>query len=58
MKCVLCGFEFSESEALKTCQGCPIRNCDMFRCPNCGYETLPEPKLVKFLKRRLKHGDK
>ena len=54
MKCVFCGYEFSEDEALKACKGCPIRKCDMMRCPNCGYEILPEPKLVKFLKRREK----
>ena len=58
MKCDFCGFEFSEEEALESCSGCPIKKCGMNRCPNCGYEILPEPGLIKFLKRRSKHENK
>jgi rubredoxin len=54
MKCVFCGYEFSEKEGVGACKGCPMAKCDMIKCPNCGYETLPEPKLVKFFKRWLK----
>jgi DNA-directed RNA polymerase subunit RPC12/RpoP len=58
MKCSFCGHDFSENEGIKTCSGCPIANCNMVKCPHCGYEILPEPKWIKSLKRRLKHADK
>lgn len=58
MKCAFCGYEFDENEGIKACGGRPIANCNMIRCPKCGYETLPEPKLIKFLKRRLRRGNK
>ncbi len=58
MKCLFCGHNFTIDEALKSCKGCPIRKCDMMKCPNCGYEILPEPKLIKLLKRRRKNENK
>jgi hypothetical protein len=58
MKCPFCAFDFSENEAIKACRGCPIANCNMLKCPQCGYEMFPEPKWIKSLKRRLQHGDK
>ncbi|BDZ70900.1 DNA helicase PriA [Methanobacterium petrolearium] len=53
MKCKICGCVFDENKRSNTCQGCPVHNCNMIRCPNCGFEQLPESKtgskLAKFL---------
>jgi rubredoxin len=53
MKCALCGFEYNEKESLKACSGCPMSKgkCGLHKCPNCGYETPEEPKLIKFIKK-------
>ncbi|KNF09193.1 hypothetical protein CLPU_4c02390 [Gottschalkia purinilytica] len=52
MKCSFCGYEFNEEESLKGCSSCPMsKNCDKYKCPNCGYEILKEPKFIKFLKK-------
>ncbi|UCE73168.1 MAG: hypothetical protein JSV56_09010 [Methanomassiliicoccales archaeon] len=53
-KCQFCGFEFSEKEAESACSSCPISSCEKLCCPNCGYEHLPEPKLIKLLRDRRK----
>jgi hypothetical protein len=61
MKCSLCGFKFDEDESISCCEGCALsRNCNMIRCPNCGFEVPAEPKLIKVLKklRRGKNGSK
>lgn len=62
MKCLLCGYQFDETKTLATCNACLGPSCKKIKCPNCGYETLPEPeigsKLVNFLKRRFKNEDK
>lgn len=62
MKCALCGHVFDESKRLEICKGCLGSGCKKIRCPNCGYEILPEPeiasKIVKFLKRRFKSENK
>jgi len=51
MKCPLCGYEFQEADAEASCQGCPMAGgCHMVKCPNCGYDVLKEPKLIKALK--------
>lgn len=48
MKCSLCGFEFSEKNAQKACSGCIItKSCNLVKCPNCGYESPVESKLIK-----------
>ncbi len=45
MKCALCGFEFSESEAKRPCASCPLgAKCDLVCCPNCGYQAPREPR--------------
>jgi rubredoxin len=44
MKCKICGYVFDEKEKTATCQGCLTHNCKMVRCPNCGFEHLPEKK--------------
>jgi len=62
MKCTLCGHVFDENKRLEICKGCLGSGCKKIRCPNCGYEILPEPeigsKIVKFLKRRFKRENK
>lgn len=51
MKCGMCGRRFHDQEAIQTCTSCPIvSNCGLVRCPYCGYEMPPEPKLVQWLK--------
>ncbi|MEF8832342.1 MAG: hypothetical protein V5A66_02350 [Candidatus Thermoplasmatota archaeon] len=41
-KCPLCGNEFEEGE-VSACKSCPMGgNCKMTRCPNCGYEFIPD----------------
>lgn len=47
MKCKFCGYEFEESQCNDSCKHCKL-NCGKIRCPNCGYEEIPEPEsLVK-----------
>lgn len=59
MKCPLCGYQFEEEDVV-ACKGCPLfKGCNMVRCPNCGFETPAEPKLVKVMKKwRSKIGSK
>lgn len=41
-KCPLCGNEFGMGSAT-ACQSCPMGgSCNMIKCPNCGYEFIPE----------------
>jgi len=58
MKCALCGFNYNEKENL-ACRGCPMsgKRCRLSKCPNCGYETPLEPKLVKLIGRWRKNED-
>lgn len=62
MKCRICGHVFDENKKAENCKGCMGSKYKMIKCPNCGYETLPElkmePKLVDFLKRRAKNENK
>jgi len=62
MRCKICGYVFDETKKTETCQFCLESNCGMVRCPNCGYETIPESKadskLVNFLKKRFKSENK
>jgi hypothetical protein len=53
MKCALCGFEYGENDTIKACSKCPMSRgkCKLQKCPNCGYETPAEPKLIKFIKK-------
>jgi len=45
MKCSLCGFEFAQDQAQTACRNCPLmKGCKLIKCPNCGFETPPEPK--------------
>lgn len=60
MKCTLCGYEFNEKEAATGCAHCPMmRGCKLVKCPNCGFETPPEPAWLKRLKKeREPHENK
>lgn len=58
MKCTLCGYEFNESEAQKSCKCCPLAGgCKLIKCPNCGFETPPEPKWLKSLFKRKEKNE-
>ena len=57
-KCLFCGFEFLLEEAKSACSSCPISSCDKLRCPNCGYEYLPEPKLIRYIRTRRERKKK
>lgn len=51
MRCGLCGFRYDEKEAQKSCQSCPVtKGCRLIRCPNCGFETPPEPKWLTYIR--------
>ena len=53
MKCTLCGSVFDAKQAPTSCAHCPLRQgCKLIRCPNCGYETLPEPAWLNQLLNR------
>ncbi|MDD5450020.1 MAG: FeoA family protein [Candidatus Omnitrophica bacterium] len=59
IKCGLCGFEFDERTAGKSCGGCSLaKTCKLIRCPNCGYETPPEPRWLKVLLKNFKRPKK
>lgn len=51
-KCSFCGFEFNETESTASCSGCPMsKTCNKSKCPNCGYEILKEPGIIRFLRK-------
>jgi len=48
MKCALCGLDFDEKDAKRACSGCIMaKSCNLIKCPNCGYESPVESKLIK-----------
>jgi hypothetical protein len=48
VKCGFCGHKFIKEQADLSCKGCLIaKGCQLVKCPNCGYETLAEPKWLK-----------
>ena len=58
MKCSLCGFEFNEKETKSSCSGCYLAgNCELMKCPNCGFEMVPESKWIKKIIERLRKND-
>ena len=52
IKCEFCGFTFQKCDGI-SCDSCPI-NCKTVKCPNCGYEILPESKSYKFMEDNVK----
>ena len=58
MKCSLCGYEFDEKEAERTCKGCPVMaGCKLIKCPRCNFEMPPEPDRLKIFKKRRKSDE-
>lgn len=52
MKCSMCGAEFEADTANRSCSGCPLAgSCGLIRCPSCGYDNVPESRLVAWLRR-------
>lgn len=49
-RCTFCGMEFTEEQGISACGSCPLSNCNLVKCPNCGYESLPEAKSLTFIK--------
>ena len=49
--CPLCSKEIpQDAEQCRT--RCPMgKNCGLIRCPYCGYEMLPESRLVKLVRK-------
>ena len=52
IKCEFCGFTFQRCDGI-SCDSCPI-NCKTVKCPNCGYEILPESKSYKFIEDNIR----
>lgn len=58
MKCTLCGHLFNEKMADRACSGCSMmKGCKLIKCPNCGFETPPEPKWLKDLLKRRRSNE-
>jgi DNA-directed RNA polymerase subunit RPC12/RpoP len=52
MKCSFCGHDFDLDEAELGCRGCPLAvGCHLVRCPRCGYETLPDARLIEWMRK-------
>lgn len=50
MKCSLCGYEFNITDCKSGCAGCVMnKSCVSYKCPNCGYQEIPEPEWLKKL---------
>ncbi|CAH2031055.1 hypothetical protein [Trichlorobacter ammonificans] len=59
MRCTFCGHEFDESEGTRPgCGACGGGGCRGIHCPRCGYKNIPEPELLKRLKRLVSKSDK
>lgn len=55
MKCSFCQREFNENQARQACKGCLSGGgCQNVKCPYCGYEMPREPRLIGWIKRRLR----
>ncbi len=55
MICKICGYVFDETKKTENCKGCLVHNCNMIRCPNCGFEQLPKSDMEFKLFKMLKH---
>ena len=46
-----CGMEYTEEQGQTACASCPISNCKLTKCPNCGFENIPEPASLDFFRK-------
>lgn len=53
IRCDFCGFEFDPSCNTESgCSGCPVaKSCTHVVCPRCGYQMLPEARLIGWLRK-------
>ena len=52
MNCSMCGADFEVEDAARSCNGCPlVGNCSLIRCPACGYDNVPESRLLGWVRR-------
>jgi hypothetical protein len=53
IRCDFCGFEFDPTCSTEDgCSGCPLAGgCSHVTCPRCGYQMLPEAKLIGWLRK-------
>ena len=55
IRCDFCGMEFDPACSQQSCDGCPVsRSCTRIVCPRCGYQMLPEAKLIKVVRSFLR----
>lgn len=55
MNCPFCNFNLNVIDIKKVCESCfTIKGCTMIKCPNCGYETIPDPDLLRLIKKMRK----
>ena len=55
MNCPFCNFNLKLVDIKKLCEGCvTTKGCTMIKCPNCGYETIPDPDILKLIKKMRK----
>ncbi len=59
MKCAFCGHAFEPAAQHAVCRRCSLfGRCKMIKCPQCGYETPPEPRwLRRIIERWRKHDE-
>lgn len=50
--------EYTEEQGYSACGSCPLSNCKLIKCPNCGYENVPEPGSLKFFKNLFSKKEK
>lgn len=46
--CAFCGHRFTEDQCVESCSRCSLfgkGGCHKIRCPQCGYESIPPPRL-------------
>lgn len=56
MNCPVCGMRFRVEQAKTSCESCPMsKNCMMVRCPNCGFEAVPDKEDMKKI-RSMRYG--
>lgn len=51
IKCAFCGMAYTEEQGQSACGSCPLSSCKLTKCPNCGYENMPEPASLDFIRK-------